>query len=190
MRPLLALLFVACASGGEDSAPPTGAVDAARDSRETSSDCIFGCDPPAAKCVDDCGEHFFVAAGCDAGQCVFTEKTLDCPLGCNKTTGRCDTARSTACATVDCGSKNACGGTCTSTTGCCTSTRYDKTTGLAPSGSRACCDAGDMLVGTTDCGTGINHGVNKDGTCAVSWEGEMNGGTPCATAHCLKRVCS
>ena len=126
--------------------------------------------------------------GCDAGACVFAEKKLECPFGCDSATGRCLTP-SAGCAKIDCGKTTACGATCSTTSGCCTSTTYDKTTGLAVSGSRACCDDGDELTGTTDCGTGVNHGVNKEGICAVSWEGAMNGGTPCATAHCRKRVC-
>lgn len=184
---VIALVVIGCASGGEDSTATDAAVDA---KSEVAPGCIFACDPPAASCVDGCSEHFFEAVGCDAGACIFKEKTLDCPLGCNPMTGRCDTTRAASCAKVDCGEKSVCGGTCSSTTGCCTRATYDKTTGLAPSGSRACCDPGDELVSTVDCGTGVNHGVNKDGLCAVSWEGAMNGGTPCATAQCRKRVCS
>jgi hypothetical protein len=188
MRWGVVFVVLGCAAGGEEAS----AVDAATDTMKKADappGCIFACDPPAATCVDACSEHVFEAVGCDAGACVFAERTLDCPLGCNPATGRCDTAKSSACAKIECGQRNACAGTCTMATGCCTATTYDKTTGLAPSGSRACCDPGDVMISTSDCGTGVNHGVNKDGNCAVSWEGEMNGGTPCATAHCRKLTC-
>jgi len=182
MRGLLSVIVLAgCASDGDAQPASDASIDSA-------SGCIFACEVPAAECTTACQENVTEALGCDAGTCVFAEQKLDCPFGCNAATGRCHSP-ATGCAKIDCGKATACGATCSTTSGCCTSTTYDKTTGLAPSGSRACCDAGDELTGTTDCGTGANHGVNKDGNCAVSWEGELNGGTPCATAHCRKRAC-
>lgn len=189
MRWGFVLMALGCAAGGEDLAKVDAAVDTQSTRGDAQGGCIFACDPPAASCVDGCSSHFFETVGCDAGVCLFSERTLDCPLGCNPMTGRCDTTRSVACAKIECGQRNACGGVCSNSTGCCTASTYDKSTGLAPSGSRACCDGTDVMISTTDCGTGMNHGVNKEGNCAVSWEGAMNGGTPCATARCRKLTC-
>jgi hypothetical protein len=180
---LLAVALIGCASGGDDRSETT---DGATDATDAAGGCIFGCEPPAARCLDECDQESSESAGCDGGACVFTTTSRACAFGCNSATGQCHT-ESSACATTNCGVVTACGGTCTA--GCCTMSDYDRTTGLAASGTRACCDDGDQLLSTTDCGVGDNHGVNAEGICAVSWEGELNNGTPCATAHCRKRVC-
>jgi hypothetical protein len=179
---IVAIVFVGCASGGESSPEVDAASEAANNS------CVFACEAPPSTCKSACAETVTEAVGCDAGSGVFVGKTLDCPFGCDPASGRCRSPAA-GCARIECGKTTACGATCSTTSGCCTSTSYDKSTGLAISGSRACCDDGDEMTGTTDCGTGVNHGVNREGNCAVSWEGAMNGGTPCATAHCRKRVC-
>ena len=187
------LLFgAACGASGGDGGgggqPDAFAPGDTNGKESTGGGCIFPCDVPAPSCSDDCSSIQFVSAGCtEAGTCAFTTRSVKCDFGCDKATGACTDG---ACKTTVCGAKTACGGICGTGTGCCSEVLYDETTGLAPSGSRACCHDGDTFVsGSSECGTGVNHGWNQDGLCAVCWEGAGNGGTPCATAHCKTLKC-
>jgi hypothetical protein len=186
---VLSIVLCACgATGGGDGDPDAKIAAGDTLAKDGSGGgCIFPCDVPAPTCADECTSTAFLSAGCtEAGTCSFSARNVPCDLGCDKTTGACNAS---ACGKIVCGQKTSCGGVCGTGSGCCSEVLYDQTTGLAPSGSRACCKDGDTLVSGTDCGTGTNHGFNKDGLCVVSWEGAGNGGTPCATAHCKTLKC-
>lgn len=185
----LSMVAACSASGGDGGGggPDAFAPGDTNGKDGSGGGCIFPCDVPASTCSDDCSSIVFVSAGCtEAGTCAFTTRSVKCDFGCDKATGACTDG---ACKTTVCGEKTACGGICGTGTGCCSEVLYDQTTGLAPSGSKACCHDGDTFVSGTDCGTGVNHGFNQDGLCVTSWEGAGNGGTPCATAHCKTLSC-
>jgi len=181
---------VACsASGNTDgsSGVDSGAAhDTASEASDEGGSCLFTCDVPAPTCKDACTSVVSSVSSCAGGLCKFDQTSKACPTGCNSTNGQCD---SSGCAKVACGDKGPCGDTCDDPTTCCVKSTYDRTTGAVSGSGKACCDAGDVLTGTEDCGVGMNHGVNVDGTCADAWEGAGNGGTACATAHCEKLVC-
>ena len=187
MRAWVLLVLAACAHGGGENNGSDATAETLPDAKTGDAGCLFACEPPAPACLDACNEVTQAASGCEAGVCVFEKTKRACELGCDSATGRCADV-SVACLKKACGA-HACGGTCGAGSGCCTEKIYDKTTGLTTSGTKTCCDPGDELVDATDCGTGVNHGINKDGVCASCWEGAGNGGSPCAAVKCRKRTC-
>jgi hypothetical protein len=202
--------------GGGMSFLPDGAAtptcsDGVKNGTESDVDCGGSCAP----CAD--GKHCGAAAECTTGQCtggtccsthtydkttgpVAGLTTLCCENGDDLLTySDCGTGSSHAvfpagnCAFASEGGDNggnACAAiTCQAST-CsksCQGTGYTKSTG--PVAGQVCCNTGDVLAKSVDCGNGNNHTITTSGTCATSSEGSGNQGSPCALIFCSTKPC-
>src|SRR5262245_46796986 len=119
-------LAAACAAAGDgdnartpDSAESSAGAGAGGAGVDPCGLCAM---PPEPSCSSPCTSTTYDANGtCEDTTCVYPSHVEDCKFGCDAPSGVCRTpdAAGDACADVMCGEKNACGGTCDNTSGCC-----------------------------------------------------------------------